>query len=92
VGGAELQAWVDALPHPEVVERPSGWGTIETYTVVHGRDGVAEKGFVIGRLEDQRRFVAGLPGERDVLEVLEGHDQVGRRGTIGSDGVIFSPG
>src|SRR5207244_6044542 len=58
VGGAALQRWVDALPHPAVVEEASGRGTIEAYTIVHGRDGGAERGAVIGRLVDGRRFLA----------------------------------
>jgi acetyl-CoA C-acetyltransferase len=91
-GGPELQQWVDALPSPEVIATPSGRGTIEAYTVVHGRDGAPEKGFVIGRLEDRRRFVAGLPRERAVLEAMEREEQVGRRGTLAADGSIFAPG
>jgi len=91
-GGTELQAWVDALPHPEVVSTSSGPGTIETYTVVHGRDGVPEKGFVIGRLEDERRFVTGLPRDRAVLEAMEADEQIGRGGTVAADGNVFAPG
>ena len=35
-----------------------GWAVVETYTVVHGRDG-ARTGVVIGRLDaDRRRFIA----------------------------------
>jgi hypothetical protein len=43
-----IQAQIDALPHPEIVEKPQGPATIETYTVVHGREGV-RMGIVIGR-------------------------------------------
>ena len=92
VGGKELQAWVDALPHPEVVAEPTGPGTIETYTVVHGRDGAPEKGFVIGRLEDQRRFIAVLPKEREILDAMEHGEQVGRRGVFSAEGGVFVPG
>ena len=91
-GGPELQAWVNALPHPDVVAQPSGQGTIETYTVVHGRDGAPEKGYVIGRLDDQRRFVAVLPRERELLDAMERAEQVGRRGVLSTDGNVFVPG
>ena len=90
--GPELQEWVDALPHPEVVTAPSGRGTIETYTIVHGRDGAPARGFVIGRLEDQRRFIAVLPKERALLEAMEREEQVGRRGALSADGNVFDPG
>src|SRR3954464_9434189 len=36
---AVLQRQIDALPHPDIVEQPRGKGTIETYTVVHKREG-----------------------------------------------------
>jgi len=66
---------------------------VETYTVVHGRDGAAERGVAIGLLEDGRRFVAALPRDRAVLEAFEADEQVGRRGRIRvADGLsIFDP-
>jgi acetyl-CoA C-acetyltransferase len=73
---------VAAQAHPAVAPEPSGGGTIETYTVVHGRDGAAERGVAIGLLADGRRFVAALPRDRDVLEAFEAAEQVGRRGRI----------
>jgi acetyl-CoA C-acetyltransferase len=90
-GGSELQQWVDALPHPEVVAVPAGRGTIETYTIMHGRDGAAKRGVVIGRLEDERRFIAVLPKERALLEAMEREEQVGRAGTLSHDGNVFDP-
>jgi len=91
-GGRELQDWVDALPHPEVAPSPSGRGTIETYTIVHGRDGAPARGMVIGRLEDRRRFIAVLPEEPALLAAMEREEQVGRRGTLSGDGNVFDPG
>jgi acetyl-CoA C-acetyltransferase len=92
-GGPALQAWADALPHPEVVEEAAGSATIETYTVVHGRDGGPERGVVIGRLADRRRFLAVLPRERLVLEAMERSEQIGRAGTVRRDGRVnvFDP-
>ena len=82
---------MDALPHPEVVAVPAGRGTIETYTIMHGRDGAAKRGVVIGRLEDERRFIAVLPKERALLEAMEREEQVGRAGTLSHDGNVFDP-
>jgi acetyl-CoA C-acetyltransferase len=84
-GGPALQAWVDALPHPVVAEDASGRGTIETYTVVHGRSGEPERGAVIGRLEDGQRFLAVVKGDRRVLEAMEREEQVGRSGVVASE-------
>src|SRR5579875_1143689 len=83
-GGPALQRWVDALPHPALVEEPSGPGVVEAYTVVHGRDGAPERGVVIGRLEDGRRFIATLPADRAVLEGMERVEGVGRPGRVRS--------
>ena len=81
-GGRPLREWVESQPRADVATAPAGAGVLETYTVVHGRDGGAERGVAIGRLVDGRRFVAALPRERALLEAFEGDEQVGRRGTV----------
>jgi acetyl-CoA C-acetyltransferase len=81
-GGPALQATVDALPHPAIVEEANGDGTIETYTIVHGRDGAPERAPVIGRLDDGRRFLATIAGDATVLAALEREELVGRRGRV----------
>lgn len=92
-GGPDLQAWVDAHPPVEVAEGPSGRGRIEAYTITHGRDGAAERGVVIGRLDDSRRFIAQLPADRDLLLAFEREEGVGRAGTVRRTGEInvFDP-
>jgi acetyl-CoA C-acetyltransferase len=88
-----IQAWVDAEPAPPVAAEAAGTGTIETYTVVHGRDGAPERGVVFARLADGGRTVAVLPTDRDVLESLERAEGVGRRGTLRRAGTrnVFDP-
>lgn len=81
-GARSPQAEVDAIPHPELASRPEGEATIETYTVAHDRSGLPERGIVIGRLADQRRFLAVIDGDRAVLEELESREGVGRRGRV----------
>jgi acetyl-CoA C-acetyltransferase len=89
-----IQAKIDALPHPEIIDRPEGRAVIETYTVVHGREGV-RMGIVIGRDAQGRRFVAQTPDDPSVLRDLEAREGVGRTGTVGlhPDGVrnLFVP-
>ena len=93
VGGPTLQAWVDALPHPPIAEEASGRGTIETYTVVHARDGQPERGIVIGRLRDGRRFLAVVKDAEAVLAAMEADESVGREGSVRPAGGInrFDP-
>lgn len=89
-----IQARIDALDHPAVIEQPNGRGKIETYTVVHGREGYL-MGIVVGRDEEGRRFVAQIPPDAAVLSTLETSEGVGRMGVVkrSDDGAknIFIP-
>ena len=92
---AVIQRQIDALAHPAVIETPQGSARIETYTVVHRREGPF-MGIVIGRDAQDRRFVAHTPGDAATLAGLEQGEQVGRPGTVGPgpDGQtnLFVPG
>ena len=90
-----IQRQINALPHPEMTETPEGPSSVETYTVVHTRDGY-RMGIVIGRDEAGRRFVAHTPNDPAFLAKFEAEEQVGRRGMVRrhEDGVhnLFEPG
>ncbi len=80
------QAEVDAMPHPGLAPEADGPATVETYTVMHGREGTPESGIVIGRLEDGRRFIANTPPEdRALLEAMTTREFVGERGVVRHD-------
>jgi acetyl-CoA C-acetyltransferase len=90
---AVLQRQIDALPHPEVTETPGGAARIETYTVVHRREGPF-MGIVVGRDEADRRFVALTPNDPETLGRLEQGEQVGRTGRVEAgpgDTNLFTP-
>jgi acetyl-CoA C-acetyltransferase len=93
VDGAPLQATIDAEPSPALAESPRGEGTIETYTVLHGRDGEPVRGIVIGRLDDGRRFLANTPSDTAVMESLLDGEAIGRRGRVvhADDANTFMP-
>jgi acetyl-CoA C-acetyltransferase len=76
-----------------LAETAEGAARVETYTVVYGRDGAPTRGFVIGRLEDGRRFVAHTPAERALLEAFAASEGVGRRGRVrpAEGGNLFEP-
>ncbi len=76
-----LQSELDAGARARVTQRPEGKGTIETFTVVHAREGV-RMGIVIGRTEDGVRFVANLPEDERLLLDLEARDPIGHPGTV----------
>ena len=81
---AAYQAALDARPIPPLALRPAGAARIETYTVMHGRDGRPELGVVIGRLDATgERFLANTPaGDAATLAVLEEEEGVGRPGRV----------
>jgi acetyl-CoA C-acetyltransferase len=69
-----------------VTESPSGVATIESYTVIHAREGM-RMGIVIGRDGAGRRFVANTPkGDTDIMADLESRESVGRKGQVVQDG------
>jgi len=65
---------------PEQAAAADGRATVETYTVVLGRDGT-RTGFVVGRLDaDGRRFVARAgDGDEDMLALLGSEQPAGQR-------------
>lgn len=78
------QRAIDGMPHPTLTASPQGRATIETYTVLHDRDGTPVRGIIIGRLADGQRFLANTPDERSVLESLKSQEAIGRTGTVSS--------
>jgi len=74
------------MPHPAFVTDPQGRGSIETYTVLHGREGNPVRGIIVGRLEDGRRFLANTPDDAAVLDSLVTREGVGRTGRVAPHG------
>jgi acetyl-CoA C-acetyltransferase len=59
-----------------------GRATLETYTVLYDRDGAPERGIVLGRTAEGRRFVANTPEDRALLEAFVATEQIGREGAL----------
>jgi acetyl-CoA C-acetyltransferase len=77
----DLQREINALDSPPHLPHPTGWATIETYTVVHGR-GEQKSGIVIGRLDDGAgRFLSQVaPGDDELMTLLQNAEQpIGER-------------
>jgi acetyl-CoA C-acetyltransferase len=71
---------MDAIP--TIAEEATGQGRVEAYTVVYDRSGAPDLGVVIGRLDDERRFVANTPSDRTLLEDFVSIEEVGRKGRV----------
>jgi acetyl-CoA C-acetyltransferase len=83
---AILQQKIDAFEHPLLSTNPAGPGTVETYTVLFGRDGNPETGLVIGRLKDGGRFIAHTESEASVLTAMLDEDPIGKPGIVTPNG------
>jgi acetyl-CoA C-acetyltransferase len=77
---------------PPFTETPGGPATIETYTVLHGREG-PERGLVIGRLANGTRFIANTPDDPQTLQSMVTRDMLGAPGSVSSrEGMnVFTP-
>lgn len=89
---ADYQQAILDEQHPDFTEQPNGRATVETYTVLHGREGV-ERALVIGRLESGTRFLAETPNDSQTLERMMTQDMLGAAGSVaaGAEKNIFTP-
>ena len=85
-GHEALQEKLDAMESPELEMRPSGTARVETYTIIHDREGLPELGIVAARLEDGRRCWANTEKDVDLMEAMEKDEFIGRTGRISHNG------
>lgn len=82
---ADYQQAILDEPHPPFTEAPNGSASIETYTVLHGREGV-ERALIIGLLDDGTRFIAETPDDAQTLKKMMDREMLGARGTVTAGG------
>jgi len=82
---ADLQDEVDRLPSRELAEVVDGPVAVETATVMHDRQSVAEKAIVSCLLADGRR-AWGTSTDVDVMATIVSEETSGRAGHVASDG------
>jgi len=89
---ADYQQAILDEAHPPITESPNGKATIETYTVLHGRQGV-ERALVIGLLEDGTRFIAETPDDEQTLQQMMEREMLGVTGVVsaGDEKNLFVP-
>lgn len=77
-----IQHKIDVMESPELNERPEGPAAVETYTVMHGLQGVPEQAIVVARLEDGKRCLANTERDQDLFRCMETEEFIGKTGTI----------
>jgi acetyl-CoA C-acetyltransferase len=78
---AIYQRSIDDDKGPEVAEIANGSSVVETYTVMHDRDGPSYA-ILFGRLEDGRRFIANTPEDPTLLQNMVDQDFMGAQGKV----------
>ena len=81
------QAEVDAQPTRELDDAPDGPAEIETYTVMHGRDGEPEQGLAALRMPDGRR-AWGVTNDAPTMAAMTVDEMIGRKATVTPEGVL----
>ncbi|MFI5052945.1 MAG: hypothetical protein ACHQDE_01170, partial [Acidimicrobiia bacterium] len=82
-----VQAELDDLPTRVAAPRHSGVVTVETYTVMHDREGNPERAFVLGLLDDDRRTLATTDDATLVAALLTA-DPLGCRAHVDAGALI----
>ncbi len=84
---ALLQADLDRIPRPVLVDLAEGAAQVESYTVTHGAQG-PNNAVVIGRLDDGSRFIANTAPDTALWAEMQTQEFLGRRGRVHNDGSI----
>jgi acetyl-CoA C-acetyltransferase len=78
---ASAQSAIDTLPRPAFALAASGAGRVETYSIVHDRDGAPSEGVVVVRCDDGTRTLA-LVDDPGLLTAFERDEMVGAAGML----------
>jgi acetyl-CoA C-acetyltransferase len=84
---AEPQEQVDALGHRDACDEWDGPVEVESYTVMHGRDGGPENAVVAALLPDGRRTWAST-ADADVMTAMVSENVISRAGHVSADGTF----
>ena len=89
---SSIQETIESAKKPNFTETPEGKASIETYTVLHSRNG-PDKAIVIGRLENGTRFLANTEKNSSILDYMSKNEMLNTLGYVSREGKrnIFKP-
>jgi acetyl-CoA C-acetyltransferase len=87
------QKMLDQLKGPSIVEKASGRAVVETYSIFHDGEGEPINAVIIGKLDDDQRFLAHCVNDISALHTMMKQEFIGTGGTVRTiDGInIFEP-
>lgn len=78
-----IQENIDSMESPGLCLAPEGPVFVETYTVIHDREGRPVESVVMARLENGERCLCQTePDDRELLAAMEREEFVGRKGWV----------
>jgi acetyl-CoA C-acetyltransferase len=81
-GLKDIQAMVDSEKSPNLSEKPNGKAVVETYTVIHDRDGKPGQALVVVRLDDGSRCWAITEKDPALMASMESEEFIGKTGYV----------
>ncbi|HVP83181.1 MAG TPA: acetyl-CoA acetyltransferase [Rhizomicrobium sp.] len=79
------QIEIDSMPRPNVTQKPNGNAKVETYSVITDRKG-KRFGLIVGRLDNNSRFLANTPDDDATLDRMMREEMIGREGQVSVEG------
>lgn len=86
---ADAQDDAEPMPRRDLAESVDGTATVESWVVLHGRNGEAERALAACLLDDGRRAWASSDEAGTVAELRSGAEQIGRVVKIDPDGALL---
>ena len=81
-GLKDIQARIDNMKGSEIEIHPGGTASVETYTVMHDRQGTPDYAIIIARLDNGKRCWAQTEKDEGLFSAMEREEFVGKEGTI----------
>jgi acetyl-CoA C-acetyltransferase len=78
----DIQERIDTMEGPEMETHPKGTASVETYTVMHDRQGNPDHAIIAARFENGKRCWAQTEKDGDLFGAMEREEFIGKKGTI----------
>jgi acetyl-CoA C-acetyltransferase len=81
-GLQDIQERINTMEGPEMETQPKGTASVETYTVMHDRQGNPDYAIIAARLGNGKRCWAQTEKDGDLFSAMEREEFIGKEGTI----------
>ena len=75
---------LNKVKSPSLIEDANGNAILETYSIVHDHEGAPLSAVIIGRMDNENRFLAKVEPDKNLLNEMMKHEFIGKRGRVRS--------